>query len=156
NRLRPAGNEAALPLLAIALILYGTADRSTQGGCVRCAPDGHGVREDGLATVDRIGDVLLARSPWPLLSVVVGHLGGTLTTSHDAPRYLFLMRHAQHDEGHLTEEASAHIRSLAMRFSEWVQAEWRDQSKRTIRLWFTSTSTEVQETADVLTRDVLA
>jgi hypothetical protein len=79
-----------------------------------------------------------------------------LTVSHDTPRYLFLMRHAQHDEGHLTEEASAHIRSLAMRFSEWVQAEWRNPPRRTIRLWFTSTSTEVQETADALTRNVLA
>jgi hypothetical protein len=79
-----------------------------------------------------------------------------LTVSHDTPQYLFLMRHAQHNEGHLTEEGSAHIRSLAMRFSEWVQAEWRNQPGRTVRLWFTSTSTEVQETADVLTRDVLA
>ena len=79
-----------------------------------------------------------------------------MTDSHDTPRYLFLMRHAQHKEGHLTGEAAAHIRSLAMRFSEWVQAEWRNQPERTVRLWFTSTSTEVQETADVLTRDVLA
>src|SRR5262245_7760823 len=66
------------------------------------------------------------------------------------------MRHAQHKEGHLTEAASAHIRSLAMRFSEWVQAEWRNQPEQTVRVWLTSTSTEVQETADVLTRDVLA
>jgi hypothetical protein len=79
-----------------------------------------------------------------------------LTVSHDTPRYLFLMRHAKHDEGQLTEEGLAHIRSLAMRFSEWVQAEWRNQPERTVRLWFTSTSAEVQETADMLTRDVLA
>ena len=79
-----------------------------------------------------------------------------MTVSHDTPRYLFLMRHAQHNEGHLTAKGSAHIRSLAMRFSEWVQAEWRNQPKRTVRLWVTSTSTEVQETADLLTRDVLA
>jgi hypothetical protein len=76
--------------------------------------------------------------------------------SHDTPRYLFLMRHAQHTGGHLTDGGSAHINSLAMRFSEWVQAEWRNQPERTVCLWFTSTSTEVQETADVLTRDVLA
>jgi hypothetical protein len=69
---------------------------------------------------------------------------------------LFLMRHAQHNEGHLTEKGSAHIHSLAMRFSEWVQAEWRNQPGRTVHLWFTSASSEVQETADVLTRDVLA
>jgi hypothetical protein len=79
-----------------------------------------------------------------------------LTVSHDMPRYLFLMRHAQHKGGHLTDEGSAHINALAMRFSEWVQAEWRNQPQRTVRLWFTSTSAEVQETADVLTRDVLA
>ena len=79
-----------------------------------------------------------------------------MAVSHDTPRYLFLMRHAKHDEGHLTEEGSAHIRSLATRFSEWVQAEWRNQPERTIRLWLTSTSTEVQETADALACDVLA
>jgi hypothetical protein len=79
-----------------------------------------------------------------------------LTVSYDTQRYLFLMRHAQHKEGHLTEAGSAQIRSLAMRFSEWVQAEWRNQPEQTVRLWLTSTSTEVQETADVLTRDVLA
>ena len=72
------------------------------------------------------------------------------------PRYLFLMRHAKHDQGHLTEEGSVHIRSLAMRFCEWVQAEWRNQPERTVRLWFTSTSAEVQGTADVLARDLLA
>ena len=66
------------------------------------------------------------------------------------------MRHAKHDEGHLTEEGSAHIRSLAMRFCEWVQAEWRNQPERTVRLWFTSTSAEAQGTADVLARDLLA
>jgi hypothetical protein len=79
-----------------------------------------------------------------------------LTVSHDTPRYLFLMRHAKHNEGRLTEEGSAHIRSLAMRFSEWVQAEWRNQPERTVRLWFTSTSAEVQETADALAHSVLA
>lgn len=79
-----------------------------------------------------------------------------MTVSHDTPRYLFLMRHAQHKESHLTAEGSAHIRSLAMRFSEWIQAEWRNQPDRTIRLWFTSTSTEVQATAHALTRNVLA
>ena len=79
-----------------------------------------------------------------------------MTVSQDTPRYLFLMRHAQHDEGQLTEKGSAHIRSLAMRFSEWVRAEWRNQPERIVRLWVTSTSAEVQETADVLTRDVLA
>jgi len=75
--------------------------------------------------------------------------------SDETPRYLFLMRHAKHDEGHLTKEGSAHIRSLAMRFAEWVQAEWRQQPQRTIRLWFTSTSTEVQETANSLADNVL-
>jgi hypothetical protein len=88
--------------------------------------------------------------------VVVEQPGGALAVSHDTPQYLFLMRHAQHHQGHLTEEGSAHVGSLAMRFSEWVRAEWRNQPGRTIRLWVTSTSTEVQETADVLTRDVLA
>jgi hypothetical protein len=78
-----------------------------------------------------------------------------VTVSPDTPRYLFLMRHAKHDDGHLTKAGSDHIRSLAIRFSEWVQAEWRDQPDRTVHLWLTSTSTEVQETADLLTRDVL-
>ena len=78
-----------------------------------------------------------------------------MTVSQDTPRYLFLMRHAQHNEGHLTKAGSAHIGSLAMRFSEWVQAEWRSRPDQTVRVWLTSTSTEVQETADVLTRDVL-
>ena len=79
-----------------------------------------------------------------------------MTVPHDTPRYLFLMRHAQHQEGQLTEAGLAHMRSLAMRFSEWVQAEWRNQRQQTVRVWLTSASTEVQETADVLTRDVLA
>jgi hypothetical protein len=56
-----------------------------------------------------------------------------LAVSHDTPQYLFLMRHAQHHQGHLTEEGSAHVGSLAMRFSEWVRAEWRNQPGRTIR-----------------------
>jgi hypothetical protein len=79
-----------------------------------------------------------------------------LTVSDDMPRYLFLMRHAKHDEGRLTEGGSAHIRSLAMRLCEWVRAEWRQQPERTVRLWFTSTSAEVQDTADALACDVLA
>ena len=91
--------------------------------------------------------------PWALL---LGIWEGTLTVSDDTPRYLFLMRHANHDEGRLTEEGSAHIRSLAMRLCEWVQAEWRKQPERTVRLWFTSTSAEVQDTADALAHDVLA
>jgi hypothetical protein len=90
------------------------------------------------------------------LGVVVERLGGALTVSRDTPQYLFLMRHAQHHQGHLTEKGSAHIRSLAVRFSEWVQAEWRNQPGRTIHLWVSSTFTEVRETADVLARDVLA
>lgn len=81
---------------------------------------------------------------------------GALAVSGDTPQYLFLMRHASHFEGRLTEEGSAHVRSLATRFSEWVQAEWRNQPERTVRLWITSSSAEVQETADVLARDVLA
>jgi hypothetical protein len=91
--------------------------------------------------------------PWALL---LGIWEGMLTVSDDMPRYLFLMRHAKHDEGRLTEGGSAHIRSLAMRLCEWVRAEWRQQPERTVRLWFTSTSAEVQDTADALARDVLA
>ena len=80
-----------------------------------------------------------------------------MTVSEETRRYLFLMRHAQHEGGDLTEEGAAHIRSLATRLSEWIYAEWRNQPQRTIRLWITSTSSaEVQETADLLTRDVLA
>ena len=71
-------------------------------------------------------------------------------------RYLLLLRHAQHNDGHLTDQGSVHVRSLAMRFSDWIQGEWRIQPERTVRLWFTSASSEVQETADLFTRDVLA
>ena len=85
---------------------------------------------------------------------LLDHLGGALTVSEDAPRCLFLMRHAQHSEGDLTEEGlGSHPRVGSSRFSEWVQAEWRNQPKRTVRVWFTSTSNEVQETADVLDRE---
>lgn len=79
-----------------------------------------------------------------------------MTASDDTPLYLFLMRHAKHDDGHLTESGAAHIHSLTMRLTEWIQAEWRDQAKRTICLWLASNSTEVQETADLLAHDVLA
>jgi len=80
-----------------------------------------------------------------------------LADSRGTPlRYLFLMRHARHREGRLTEEGSAHVRSLAARFSEWVLAEWRDQPERTVRLWVTSASAEVQGTAAALARDVLS
>src|SRR5690242_2304535 len=72
------------------------------------------------------------------------------------PRYLFLMRHARHQEGSLTEEGSAHVRSLALRLCEWIQAEWRNHPTRVIRSWTTSSATEVQQTADQLTGDVLA
>jgi hypothetical protein len=72
------------------------------------------------------------------------------------PQYLFLMRHAEHRQGHLTKDGSAHVRGLAERLSEWMQAEWRCHPKQTIRLWYTTQATEVQETADLLTREVLS
>ena len=119
-------------------------------------PNGRKVRKGGFGRRRSHRDVFPAGSLLPALGAVAGELGGALTVSDDTPRYLFLMRHAKHDEGRLTEEGSAHIRSLAMRFSEWGQAEWRNQPDRTVRLWFTSTSAEVQETADALARNVLA
>ena len=73
----------------------------------------------------------------------------------ERPRYLFLMRHADHRNGHVTKDGSAHVRALAARFSEWMRAEWRDQPDRTIRLWYTAQATEVRETVDLLTREVL-
>jgi hypothetical protein len=73
----------------------------------------------------------------------------------DEPQYLLLMRHAAHRGGHLTDAGSAHVHALAERLSEWMIAEWRDQPDRTVRLWCTTTATEVQETIDLLTRDVL-
>jgi hypothetical protein len=72
------------------------------------------------------------------------------------PQYLFLMRHADQRQGHLTKDGSAHVRSLAERLSEWMQSEWQCQSERRVRLWYTTQATEVQETADLLTREVLA
>jgi len=74
----------------------------------------------------------------------------------DRPRYLFLMRDADHREGRVTKDGSARVRALAGRLSEWVRAEWRDQQDRTIRLWYTTQATEVLETIDLLMEDVLA
>jgi hypothetical protein len=81
----------------------------------------------------------------------------------DGPRYLFLLRHASQSEGHLTEDGSAHVRGLAVRLSEWIYAAWRarpdrlvdGQSDRTVRLWYAAQVSEVQETADLLTHQVL-
>ena len=68
------------------------------------------------------------------------------TVPHEPPpRYLFLMRHAKHKEGHLTEEGAAHIRSLAMRFTSGSRQSGGRILNQTIRVWFTTTSTEVQE-----------
>ena len=71
-------------------------------------------------------------------------------------QYLFLMRHAEHENGHLTKNASNHVRAVAIRLSEWIHAEWRNQPDRTIRLWCTTPAREVQGTVDLLTRDVVA
>src|SRR5687768_11430978 len=74
----------------------------------------------------------------------------------ERPWYLFLMRHADQRDGHLTEDGSARVRALAARLSEWISAEWRDEPDRTVHLWYTTQATEVRETIDLLTRDVLA
>lgn len=66
--------------------------------------------------------------------------------------YLFLMRHAEHSEGHLTAQGSEHVRQTAARLGEWVQAEWRSEPDRRIRLWYTTDEdSEVLETVDLLT-----
>jgi len=66
--------------------------------------------------------------------------------------YLFPMRHAEHSEGHLTAQGSGHVRQAAARLGEWVQAEWRSEPDRRIRLWYTTdAASEVQETVDLLT-----
>src|SRR4051812_27046214 len=39
-------------------------------------------------------------------------------------RYVFLMRHAPHDSGRLTLEARSHIKDVAGRLREWLDAEW--------------------------------
>jgi hypothetical protein len=72
------------------------------------------------------------------------------------PRYLFLMRHAQHRAGHLTNAGSANVRELAGRLSEWIFAEWRNEPDRAIRLWYTAPATEVRETVNLLMQEVLA
>ena len=72
------------------------------------------------------------------------------------PRYLFLMRHAEHRGGHLTESGSEHVRALAARLSEWILPAWRGNATRTVHLWCTTPAPEVQETAEVLASAVLA
>lgn len=65
--------------------------------------------------------------------------------------YLFLMRHAEHSEGQLTAKGSEHVRQVATRLGV-VQAEWRSEPHRRIRLWYTTpAASEVQETVDLLT-----
>ncbi len=71
-------------------------------------------------------------------------------------RYLFLMRHADHRDRHVTKDGAAHVRALAARLSEWMRADWRDQRNLTIRLWYTTQASEVRETVDLQTREVLA
>lgn len=81
---------------------------------------------------------------------------GGAVSDVEGPQYLFLMRHAEHEKGHLTKNASNHVRAVAIRLSEWIHAEWRNQPDRTIRLWYTTPAKEVQGTVDLLTRDVVA
>ncbi len=72
-----------------------------------------------------------------------------------ARQYLLLMRHAAHRRGHLTDDGKAQVGGLAERLAEWIHAEWRDESDRSVRLWYTSESTEVRETVDLLAREVV-
>jgi hypothetical protein len=74
----------------------------------------------------------------------------------ERPRYLFLMRHADQREGHLTKDGSAQVRAVAAIFSQWMLTEWRCERDRRVRLWYTTRATEVQETVDLLRREVLA
>jgi hypothetical protein len=77
--------------------------------------------------------------------------------ARDRRRYLFLMRHAEHRDGHLTVQGSDHVRAVADRLMEWVDAEWRFEADtdRRIRLWYTTTlAPEVLETVDLLTFQV--
>ena len=78
------------------------------------------------------------------------------------PRYVFLMRHAEHSAGHLTAEGTAHVRAAAGRFAEWLEGQdWQDGAARRIRLWIASDArglsraTELLETADLFTQGVL-
>jgi hypothetical protein len=86
----------------------------------------------------------------------MGYTDGATSNLVGRPRYLFLMRHADQREGHLTKDGSAHARYIATRLREWMDSEWRCQSDRTFHLWHTTQATEVQETIDLLTHEVLA
>ena len=67
-------------------------------------------------------------------------------------RYLFLMRHAAHKSGTLTDEARAHVEGVADRLREWADAEWRDRPERTIVVRTATTAPEVSATALQLAR----
>ena len=63
-------------------------------------------------------------------------------------RFIFLMRHAEHDGGTLNVAGAKGILAVAGRFGEWLEAE-----PINVRWYFTS-AVEVIQTASVLYRDV--
>jgi hypothetical protein len=85
----------------------------------------------------------------------MGYREGSMSNLVGRPRYLFLIRHADKREGHLTEDGSVHVRALARRLWEWMHSWWRCQRNRTVHLWHTTQATEVRETIDLLTHEVL-
>jgi hypothetical protein len=69
---------------------------------------------------------------------------------------VFLLRHAEQRGGHLTDQGKDQVRSIAARFAEWVVTEWRDSPGRSVRLWQTSSSSEVTDSAELFTDEVLS
>lgn len=61
--------------------------------------------------------------------------------------HLLVMRHAEHDDGALTEDARTYLAKLGRWLAEWRDAAWRDQPARRIEVWQAATAREVAETA---------
>jgi hypothetical protein len=57
-----------------------------------------------------------------LQGVDMGYREGSMSNLVGRPRYLFLIRHADKREGHLTEDGSVHVRALAQRLWEWMHS----------------------------------
>jgi phosphohistidine phosphatase SixA len=65
-------------------------------------------------------------------------------------RFIFLMRHAEHEHGTLTSVGAAEVAQVAERFSEWLQV------RSTAIDWYFSSASEVRQTASVFLRRLAA
>jgi hypothetical protein len=60
------------------------------------------------------------------------------------------MRHAEHKEGALEADATAHVIGVSGRLREWLDLEGRVQNLRSIDVWLATDVPEVRETARIL------